>query len=45
MENICLTYYLIHFFISYLEYTHKNEIIDMYFDTKYLIIRHKITFI
>jgi hypothetical protein len=33
-----------YFFISRLEYTHKNEI-DMCFDEKYLIVLYKMLFI
>jgi hypothetical protein len=32
------------FFFSHLEYAHKNEIIDMCFDEKYLIVLYKMLF-
>jgi hypothetical protein len=32
------------FFISHLEYTHKNYIIDMCFNEKYLIVLYKMLF-
>jgi hypothetical protein len=35
----------IFFLISHLEYTHKNEIIDMCFDEKYLVVLYKMLFI
>jgi hypothetical protein len=34
-----------YFLISHLEYTHKNEIIDMCSDKKYLIVQHSVVYI